>query len=64
MKDNIKPEVPSCDCLPDDKIPSEAGSYYTHLGAAASLSDLRRNLESRIGFCGNAIRIEKVTDVR
>ncbi|KZC07058.1 Methylcytosine dioxygenase TET2 [Dufourea novaeangliae] len=42
------------------KGPPEPGSYYTHLGAAASLPDLRNDLERRTGLKGNAIRFEKV----
>lgn len=40
--------------------PPEPGSYYTHLGAAASLSDLRKDLESRTGQTGKALRFEKI----
>lgn len=40
--------------------PPEPGSYYTHLGAAASLPDLRNDLERRTGLKGEAIRFEKV----
>lgn len=40
--------------------PPEPGSYYTHLGAAASLPDLRNDLERRTGLKGDAIRFEKV----
>jgi hypothetical protein len=40
--------------------PPEPGSYYTHLGAAASLSDLRKDVEKRMGLKGKAVRIEKV----
>lgn len=42
------------------KGPPEPGSFYTHLGAAASLLDLRSDLERRTGLKGNAIRFEKV----
>lgn len=42
------------------KGPPEPGSFYTHLGAAASLLDLRNDLERRTGLKGNAIRFEKV----
>jgi hypothetical protein len=40
--------------------PPEPGSYYTHLGAAASLTDLRKDIEKRTGLKGKAVRIEKV----
>jgi hypothetical protein len=40
--------------------PPEPGSYYTHLGAAASLADLRNDVEKRMGLKGKAVRIEKV----
>ena len=56
----MKSEIPDCECFPPDKLPVEPGSYYTHLGAAASLTDLRNDLEHRIGLTGSAIRIEKV----
>ncbi|XP_059614270.1 methylcytosine dioxygenase TET isoform X2 [Phlebotomus argentipes] len=57
---NTKPEVPDCDCFPSDKTPPEPGSYYTHLGAAATLSDLRSDMEARIGVSGRQLRIEKI----
>ncbi|GAB0088487.1 DNA N6-methyl adenine demethylase [Sergentomyia squamirostris] len=57
---NTKPEVPDCDCFPSDKTPPEPGSYYTHLGAAATLSDLRNDMEARIGVSGRQLRIEKI----
>lgn len=62
LKKNIKTEVPECDCFPPDKIPAEPGSFYTHLGTAASLPELRQDLENRVGFTGDAIRIEKVNN--
>lgn len=40
--------------------PPEPGTYYTHLGAAKSLSDLRNDLERRTGLKGKAIRLEKI----
>jgi hypothetical protein len=40
--------------------PPEPGSYYTHLGAATSLAELRKELEKRMGLKGKAVRIEKV----
>ncbi|CAG2054882.1 unnamed protein product [Timema podura] len=39
---------------------SEPGLYYTHLGAAASITDLRSDLEMRTGVTKNALRIEKI----
>lgn len=41
-------------------VPPEPGSYYTHLGTASSLPDLRKDLETRTGHIGKAIRIEKI----
>ncbi|XP_032688630.1 uncharacterized protein LOC116852409 isoform X3 [Odontomachus brunneus] len=60
LKNNVRTEVPDCNCFPADKCPPEPGSYYTHLGAAASLPDLRNDLERRTGLKGDAIRFEKV----
>nr|CAD7425009.1 unnamed protein product [Timema monikensis] len=40
--------------------PPEPGSYYTHLGAAASLTDLRTDVEKRTGLKEKAVRIEKI----
>ncbi|XP_039293360.1 DNA N6-methyl adenine demethylase isoform X2 [Nilaparvata lugens] len=60
LKNNVRTEVPDCNCFPPDKCPPEPGSYYTHLGAASSLPDLRQDLEARTGIKGNAVRIEKV----
>ncbi|KAJ9581953.1 hypothetical protein L9F63_003706, partial [Diploptera punctata] len=37
LKNNVRAEVPDCNCFPPDKCPPEPGSYYTHLGAASSL---------------------------
>ncbi|XP_053686989.1 methylcytosine dioxygenase TET [Sabethes cyaneus] len=57
-----KPEAPDCDCFAssDTKPPSEPGSYYTHLGCASSLEELRRETETRVGLSGKQLRIEKV----
>lgn len=44
----------------DEKNPPEPGSYYTHLGAAASIPELRSDMENRIGLTGRQLRIEKV----
>ncbi|XP_059475689.1 methylcytosine dioxygenase TET isoform X2 [Neocloeon triangulifer] len=61
LKNNIKAEVPDCSCFPPDKSsPPEPGSFYTHLGTAASLADLRKDMETRIGIEGKELRIEKV----
>lgn len=57
---SIKPEIPSCECFKDEKSPAEPGSYYTHLGCAASLTDLRKEIEMRCGVSGKQLRIEKV----
>lgn len=57
----MKPEVPDCDCFPsDEKSPPEPGSYYTHLGCASTLVELRADMENRIGIRGRQLRIEKV----
>lgn len=56
--------MPDCSCFPPDKFPPEPGCYYTQLGAAATLPDLREDLELRVGLKGDAIRIEKVITIR
>jgi len=57
----VKPEPPPCNCFPAGRRrPAEPGPFYTHLGSAASLPELRQELENRLNFDGNAIRIEKV----
>ncbi|KAK6620540.1 hypothetical protein RUM43_010832 [Polyplax serrata] len=60
LRNNLRTNVPECQCFPPDKFPPEPGSYYTHLGAAASLSDLRKDLETRTGQTGKALRFEKI----
>nr|CAD7265540.1 unnamed protein product [Timema shepardi] len=88
LKNNVKPEIPHCDCFPSEACKSlnlfqsnvrllsmiqsvkrrmyfctdssEPGLYYTHLGAAASITDLRSDLETRTGVTKNALRIEKI----
>nr|CAD7569293.1 unnamed protein product [Timema californicum] len=86
LKNNVRAEVPDCNCFPPDKLPEhlvsdkktaarfrgvwidfealwsppEPGSYYTHLGAAASLTDLRTDVEKRTGLKEKAVRIEKI----
>lgn len=42
------------------KGPPEPGSFYTHLGSADTLSNLRKDLEKRTGLKGNAVRFEKI----
>ncbi|XP_063220013.1 uncharacterized protein LOC134529638 [Bacillus rossius redtenbacheri] len=60
LKNNVRAEVPDCNCFPPDKCPPEPGSYYTHLGTASSLTELRSDLEKRTGLKGKALRVEKV----
>ncbi|KAF6212543.1 hypothetical protein GE061_013068 [Apolygus lucorum] len=61
LKGNVaRGEVPGCECFPPDHIPAEPGPFYTHLGTAKSLEELRENVEKRTGFTGKALRIEKV----
>ncbi|KAL7049374.1 hypothetical protein ACKWTF_003670 [Chironomus riparius] len=57
---NNKPEVPECDCFSSDKKPPEPGSYYTHLGCASTVAELRKEIEQRAGLTGKQLRIEKV----
>ncbi|KAG8232101.1 hypothetical protein J437_LFUL012299 [Ladona fulva] len=59
LKNNVRAEVPDCNCFPPDKCPPEPGSYYTHLGAASNLSELRKEMEERCGLKGKAILIVK-----
>ncbi|CAL8113868.1 unnamed protein product [Orchesella dallaii] len=63
--DNIKKEkkdVPmvECGCFPADEVHAEPGPFYTQLGAAHSLSELREQIEQRTGFRGGQLRFEKV----
>ncbi|XP_049866307.1 DNA N6-methyl adenine demethylase-like isoform X2 [Pectinophora gossypiella] len=60
LRNNSRTEVPDCNCFPADKNPPEPGSYYTHLGAASTLAELRKELEARTGLSGKELRIEKV----
>lgn len=60
LRNNVRAEVPDCDCFAADKLPPEPGSYYTHLGSARTLADLRTQMEERSGFKDKALRIEKV----
>ncbi|XP_065359292.1 methylcytosine dioxygenase TET isoform X2 [Calliphora vicina] len=55
-----KTEVPECDCFQSDKSPPEPGTYYTHLGTASNLADLRREFEERTQVTGRQLRIEKI----
>ncbi|CAH1391306.1 unnamed protein product [Nezara viridula] len=57
---NNRTEIPNCHCFPPDQCPPEPGSYYTHLGSASTLEELRTNIENRSGLKGNAIRVEKI----
>ncbi|OXA37668.1 DNA N6-methyl adenine demethylase-like [Folsomia candida] len=49
-----------CGCFPADEVHAEPGPFYTHLGAAQNLIELRKVVESRTGFRGNQVRLEKV----
>ncbi|KAL4710500.1 hypothetical protein ACJJTC_008902 [Scirpophaga incertulas] len=60
LRNNSRTEVPDCNCFPPDKNPPEPGSYYTHLGAAATLAELRKDLETRTGLSEKELRIEKI----
>ncbi|XP_075970924.1 ten-Eleven Translocation (TET) family protein isoform X6 [Anticarsia gemmatalis] len=60
LRNNSRTEVPDCNCFPADKNPPEPGSYYTHLGAASTLAELRKELEARTGLSGKELRIEKI----
>lgn len=60
QKTNIKATVPDCNCFPTDQAPPEPGPFYTHLGSANSLMELRTNMENMSGIRGNGIRMEKV----
>lgn len=55
-----KPEVPDCDCFSAEKTSPEPGSYYTHLGSATTLAELRTDFETRFNIRGRQLRIEKV----
>uniref|UniRef100_A0A1A9UGC8 Methylcytosine dioxygenase TET n=1 Tax=Glossina austeni TaxID=7395 RepID=A0A1A9UGC8_GLOAU len=55
-----KTEVPECDCFQSDKSPPEPGTYYTHLGTASNLTDLRKEFEERCQISGRQLRIEKI----
>lgn len=57
VRTNLKPESPPCDCKVDQAL--DAGPYYTHLGVAQTIQELRAGFEARTGYQGKAIRIEK-----
>lgn len=60
LKNNVRAEAPDCNCYIADKLPPEPGSYYTHLGSARTLPELRSQIEHRSGFKDKAVRFEKV----
>ncbi|KAL8616966.1 hypothetical protein ACOMHN_041884 [Nucella lapillus] len=62
LRNNRVESVPKCSCLGDDYQFNESmeGPYYTQLGAAKDMANLRRMMEERSGLSGKAIRIEKV----
>lgn len=49
-----------CGCFPADEVHAEPGPFYTHLGAARDLVEMRKLIEGRTGFRGNQLRLEKV----
>ncbi|XP_044268777.1 DNA N6-methyl adenine demethylase isoform X2 [Tribolium madens] len=53
-------EIPYCNCVKAGRGAAEPGTYYTHLGCANNLINLRHDLETRTGVKGRAIRIEKI----
>lgn len=57
-----KKDVPmvECGCFPADEVHAEPGPFYTQLGAAHSLAELRDGIEGRTGFRGGQLRFEKV----
>uniref|UniRef100_W8ANR5 Methylcytosine dioxygenase TET n=1 Tax=Ceratitis capitata TaxID=7213 RepID=W8ANR5_CERCA len=55
-----KTEIPECECFHSDKNPPEPGTYYTHLGTASTLAELRREFEERCQISGRQLRIEKI----
>lgn len=57
VRTNLKPESPPCDCKMDHT--PDTGPYYTHLGVAQTIQELRAGFEARTGYQGKAIRIEK-----
>ena len=51
--------MPPCNCFPDPSQEIDSGPYYTHLGIASSLVQLRQIMEDRCQVKGLALRIEK-----
>ena len=51
--------MPQCSCFPDPSQEIDSGPYYTHLGIASSLVQLRQIMEDRCQVKGKALRIEK-----
>ena len=60
LKENLKPEAPACNCGVPEEAEAKSGPYYTHLGVARTLAELRSTFEARLGVSGKAVRIEKV----
>eukprot|EP00095_Tigriopus_kingsejongensis_P010881 maker-scaffold86_size395752-snap-gene-2.28 protein:Tk10881 transcript:maker-scaffold86_size395752-snap-gene-2.28-mRNA-1 annotation:"hypothetical protein TcasGA2_TC013798" len=56
-KANLKHESPPCDCQVGKG--ADTGPYYTHLGVARTIVELRATFEARTGLQGQAVRIEK-----
>ncbi|KAK6169013.1 hypothetical protein SNE40_020144 [Patella caerulea] len=58
---NNRPEIPNCNCLPNEMINEvEEGPYYTQLGSGKSIQSVREQLEKQTGVSGTALRIEKI----
>nr|CAB3262691.1 uncharacterized protein LOC100181878 [Phallusia mammillata] len=55
-----KSVFPPCACIPDSDGTDDDAPYYTHLGAASSIPEIRKLFEERCGHTGKALRIEKV----
>ncbi|KAG1675803.1 Methylcytosine dioxygenase TET2 [Nymphon striatum] len=61
LRNNIKVQVPNCECVSGEQsTDGEGPPYYTHLGAGPSVSAIRAEMEKRFGIVGKSIRIEKV----
>lgn len=60
-----QPEAtPTCQCFPskpgaENQAEPDTGPYYTHLGFAPTLPELRKVMEARTKVTGSALRIEK-----